>query len=456
MNGTVEELPSGRFRARKKNAAGRYKSLPGTFATRDLALAALGEPLPKIGMAETLNEFGELYLERRAKSGIRDIRTDRNRWKVAVTKDPIGDIAIKKLKVSDVRDFRDRLISSGLKSTTVSNVLNLLRVCLEDAVERETITRNPAREVRLNRSSQAVTEDTWTVLDPDEQLIVLRTVLQHCPDEWHAVAFALSSGVRPGEQWALRWQDVDLPGRVVVIRQSARWGKIRPTKTGKGRRVPLTTLAVQAIEEALLRRKKGCVWVFPTPRTNTLRATDHPRRWQKWLALSGITRRVRWYDLRHTCATALLAGWWDRRWSLDEVRQMLGHSTVKITERYAHLLDETLLRAGHATGFHADPASLAPGGKKSNDNAGADFEIRTRDLRFTKTQVGKWLRQLEGLTFEEFHARSTAVDLEVVDGWGAAVAVAQDQSRPGVLRKAARARLDQFLATEARRLGGAS
>jgi hypothetical protein len=48
MIGTVEELPSGRWRARKKNAAGRYKSLPGTFETRDLALIALGEPLPAL------------------------------------------------------------------------------------------------------------------------------------------------------------------------------------------------------------------------------------------------------------------------------------------------------------------------------------------------------------------------------------------------------------------------
>lgn len=382
--GTVEELPSGRFRARKKDAGGRYKSLPGTFETRQLALDALDGALPKQGKGQTLNEFGELYLERRAKSGIRDIRTDRNRWKITVTKDTIGNITLKKLKVSDVRDFRDRLVASGLKSTTVSNVLNLLRVCLEDAVEREDIERNPAREVRPHRSTKVTTVDTWTVLDPDEQLALLRTMAQACPDEWHAVAFAMSTGVRPGEQWALRWEDVDLPGRVVVIRQAARWGKVRPTKTGKGRRVPLTTLAVQALEEAQLRRKKGCTWVFPSPRTNRLRATDHPRRWKLWVKAAGITRRVRWYDLRHTCATALLAGWWDRRWSLDEVRQMLGHSTVKITERYAHLLDETLLRAGHATGFHADPAALAPHGKKPSDNAGADFEIRTRDLRFTK------------------------------------------------------------------------
>jgi integrase len=50
-------------------------------------------------------------------------------------------------------------------------------------------------------------------------------------------------------------------------------------------------------------------------------------------------RKVWWHLLRHTAATSLLCGWWGRRLSLDEVAKMLGHSSVKVTERYAQLLD---------------------------------------------------------------------------------------------------------------------
>jgi integrase len=56
------------------------------------------------------------------------------------------------------------------------------------------------------------------------------------------------------------------------------------------------------------------------------------------LAASGITRRVRWHDLRHTCASSLVAGWWGGRpWRLEEVREMLGHTSIKVTERYSPL-----------------------------------------------------------------------------------------------------------------------
>jgi len=56
-------------------------------------------------------------------------------------------------------------------------------------------------------------------------------------------------------------------------------------------------------------------------------------RFREWLRAAGIERRVRWHDLRHTCASSLVAGWWGRQWSLEEVREMLGHSSVLVTER---------------------------------------------------------------------------------------------------------------------------
>jgi len=103
--------------------------------------------------------------------------------------------------------------------------------------------------------------------------------------------------------------------------------------------------------------------MFPTPaREKQLRsggrgwkggarrqAGKTPPAWSRVKEALG-TRKVWWHLLRHTCATSLLCGWWGRRWSLEEVGKLLGHSSVKVTERYAHLLDSAL--AGIAAESH--------------------------------------------------------------------------------------------------------
>lgn len=94
------------------------------------------------------------------------------------------------------------------------------------------------------------------------------------------------------------------------------------------------------------------------------RTARHPKAWRSWLAAAGIKRRVRWHDLRHTCATALLAGWWGRKWTLDEVAKMLGHGSTQVTERYARKLNETLEQAVLAT-----PMLLFPYGTSGGDKA---------------------------------------------------------------------------------------
>ncbi len=73
-----------------------------------------------------------------------------------------------------------------------------------------------------------------------------------------------------------------------------------------------------------------------------------PDRWAAWKLEAGLARPVRFHDLRHTCATLLLSGAWGRSWSYEEVKEMLGHSSVKVTERYAHAVGTLASRAGKA------------------------------------------------------------------------------------------------------------
>ena len=83
---------------------------------------------------------------------------------------------------------------------------------------------------------------------------------------------------------------------------------------------------------------------------------------------AGLPDDLDFYAMRHTCATALLHGWWGRRWSIAEVRAWLGHSSVVVTQRYLHEDEAALLDAatealeGGAVMIHTPPPQPhAPG-----------------------------------------------------------------------------------------------
>jgi integrase len=257
---------------------------------------------------------------------------------------------------------------------TVRNVLNLLRVCLQAAVDEGFLPSNPARDVRTPRGHGARTVETWTVLTPDEQQRLLAAV--PLPDRW-IVAFALGTGLRQGELWSLRWEDVT--PEAIVVRYGTSQG---PTKSGKIRRVPLFGLARDAliawcayVGDVSLYGPLGIV--FPAKRGGR-RDAKPPADWASWCAKASLTRRVRWHDLRHSCATSLVAGWWGRRWTLDEVCRLLGHSSVTVTERYAHAATDLLASAARD---HDATARGAPSLAKARGNQ------TMKDLRFTNSRA---------------------------------------------------------------------
>jgi integrase len=107
---------------------------------------------------------------------------------------------------------------------------------------------------------------------------------------------------------------------------------------------------------------------------------------------AGIERHVRWHDLRHTFASSLVAGWWGRAWRLDEVRDLLGHSSVTVTERYAHLAPSALAKAAADTDAamvrgHAKVTPLQRLSRNRAESLGAPQRIRTSDLRLRRPSL---------------------------------------------------------------------
>jgi integrase len=359
--GTIEETKSGRFSVRLPRALDKNRRRLGTYDTRDEAQSIVNGTLAlaqkhhiTIPGGETLRSFLADFLNRRELNGVRNIDRDRRTAKSHLETAEFVDAPLTSIRRVQVADWLDRLqrkpskrTGEKLKAQTVRNTLNLLRVCFQEAMDRGLIEQNPARDLRLNRSTNAVTEEPWTYLEPEEQKAFLGAMPA---DEGRYYAFALGTGLRPGEQRALQLSDVRLDGEdaYVLVRQG---NPGKPTKTGKTRRVPLFGMALEAahVQVAFLKGKANPKRIFwPTP-TGNHRPEGSPDGWADWLRAAGIKRPVRVYDLRHSCASSLVAGWWGRRWFIEEVKEVLGHSDIKMTQRYAHLGDTALRAATRET-----------------------------------------------------------------------------------------------------------
>lgn len=148
------------------------------------------------------------------------------------------------------------------------------------------------------------------------------------------VRLALHTGCRKQELLGLEWNRVNLNERLIVL-------EAEHTKAGKRRFVPLNQTARDALVSRMRFRAKFCPasgWVFA--RRNGNRIKDVKRSFKSACSRAKI-EDFRIHDLRHTCAAWLVSA----SVPLTEVRDLLGHSTVKMTERYAHLAPDNVRAA---------------------------------------------------------------------------------------------------------------
>jgi integrase len=138
---------------------------------------------------------------------------------------------------------------------------------------------------------------------------------------------AIDTGMRPSEQFGLRWSDVDLDRRQITLLQ---------TKTGKPRHLPMNAACLRAFQELKARPIQG---------EYVLTAKDGQRlvayRWFEDAAKdAGVA--INWYEAtRHTFASRLTMAGVDLR----TVANLMGLSTIQMTMRYAHLAPEHQLAA---------------------------------------------------------------------------------------------------------------
>lgn len=239
-----------------------------------------------------------------------------------------GRMRLDGISVEDIERFKAKQRGADLCPKTINNHLTVLGRCLRSAVEWGRLSAAP-RVALLRASSRRV---DFLSGDECERLIAD----QADPQLNRMVLTALRTGLRIGELLGLSWTDVDLATGILTVQRSWVRGEMSTTKSHRVRHVPLTRDLREQF--AVARRAQGLV--FPTedgrPRTPSTALLALRRACRR----SGI-RPAGWHLLRHTFASHLAM----KGVSLRIVQQLLGHSTIAMTERYAHLSPSSLLEA---------------------------------------------------------------------------------------------------------------
>lgn len=297
-------------------------------------------------VGETLGTWGSAALVRRSEQGGRSAGTEASMWRLHVLAAPLGAMALEAIRRPDLRAWIDELgRKTGprglpLSAKFIRECLVLVRVVLEDACERGLIASNPARGMRTGRLDERE-EPVWTYLEPDEQVALCECEAIAEPDRLR-IGFAIFGGLRRGEQWTLGIDDCS-PHAPRPFLDVTRGGPGRSRKNRKRHRLYLNPTATRILARQLELVPSYCPsnprrLVFPTPRGAMQQTGGRFHAWWRGcLRAAGIARHVRWHDLRHTKCSALVAGMWGRRWTLPEVRECVGHLSVRSTDRYVHL-----------------------------------------------------------------------------------------------------------------------
>ena len=287
----------------------RRSILDGTFGKKEVKVVPT--------LAEFEKEFISNYAEANNKKS--EVQTKKGVFKNHLVP-AFGTKRLDEIGAREIEAFKSLKLRQGTSAKTVNNMLTILRKTLSVAQEWETIPFIPKvkwLKVPPNKFDFLTFEEADRLMAAGE-------------GQWRTViTLALKTGLRLGELLALAWDDVDLvAGRLVVSRNLSR-GEITTPKNGKTREIPLGDDVLAALKRH--RHLRGeVVFCQPDGRMLTKGETRHPL----WRACkrAGL-RRIGWHVLRHTFASHLVM----RKAPIKAVQELMGHSTVTMTERYAHL-----------------------------------------------------------------------------------------------------------------------
>jgi integrase len=239
----------------------------------------------------------------------------------ASAKEFFGRKAVSLIDDGELEDFKAwRANKHKIRDITLRHDLHALSTFFRYAIKKRWARENPVRSVAIPSDAEAV---RIHVIDSDEEKHYFLRAAKH-QDLSDLAQLILNQGMRPDEVLALRREDIDLERGQLFVRKG---------KSPAARRILDLTTESRRI---LSRRLEGnSPWIFRSKRNPGMRLTRlngaHDRLCAGALE-EGVSLRFVLYDFRHTFATRLAQAGID----LATIAAILGHSSIRIVERYVH------------------------------------------------------------------------------------------------------------------------
>lgn len=242
---------------------------------------------------------------------------------------------------------------TGNKDCTINKKIASLRAILNFGTNNELIPANPIISVKKIKETDSSSKTRYLTEDERARLLAAldkydemqraerarsrqHSNRRYLPsmDGWAFASYvkpviilSLNTGIRRHALLSLRWEDIDLDAGTVTLRAET-------AKSKKAAVLPLNTTALEVLRQWYAQRIDDNPLVFPSPQTGGV--MDNCDSSFRWLLREAGIANFRWHDMRHDFASRLVMAGVD----LNTVRELMTHSDISMTLRYAHLAPE--------------------------------------------------------------------------------------------------------------------
>jgi site-specific recombinase XerD len=254
-----------------------------------------------------------------SESNHRDQRNFKQRIEVA--KEHLGNRAADSITPKELGEWLSEMAEENeWTAATFNRYKAAISKAYKIGMQNRRVSTNPARFVPQRKESVG----RIRFLTEEEEKRLRAAILKNRPHCVYQLDVALNTGMRKGEQFGITWEQVDFKRGYIHLDE---------TKNGRDRYVHLNdavSASLKALKEECKSRKLEFDTLFFDRRNEPI---QDPRMWFASACVEAKIKGVTWHTLRHTFASRLvMAGV-----NLKTVQELMGHKTIGMTARYAHL-----------------------------------------------------------------------------------------------------------------------